>query len=164
MALGMALTDSRQVTSGYYRNHLYVLLGLNVLATMVAFSAPDRFALAPPLIAAILCYVGSLAWLFERASAGIVLLAALSAVALWGAWIDTQWPASSDHARTLLAALTPVTSGLVLGMTMAAMFLGHWYLNSPTMAIRPLERLVALMAASIVLCAVVEAANLALWL
>jgi hypothetical protein len=164
LALGMALTDPRQVTSGYYRNHLYVLLGLNVLATMAAFSAPDRLALAPPLIAAVLCYAGSLAWLFERASAGIVLLAALSVVALWGAWTDTQWPASGDDARTLLAALTPVTSGLVLGMTIAAMFLGHWYLNSPTMAIRPLVRLVGLMAASIVLCSVVEAGNLALWL
>jgi len=164
MALGMALTNPRQVTSGYYRNHLYVLLGLNVLATMVAFSAPDRFALAPPLIAAILCYVGSLAWLFERAQAGIVLLAVLSAVALWGAWADTAWPPSGEPVCTLLAALTPATSGLVLGMTMASMFLGHWYLNSPTMAIRPLERLVGLMAGSIVLCSIVEAANLAVWL
>ena len=51
LALGMALTDARQVTSGYYRNHLYVLLGLLVLATMVALGAPDQFPLAPPLTA-----------------------------------------------------------------------------------------------------------------
>ena len=30
----------RQVTSGYYRNHLYVLLGLNVLATLAAGRHP----------------------------------------------------------------------------------------------------------------------------
>ena len=43
LALGMALTSPRQVTSGYYRNHLYVLLGLNVLATMVALAARPPF-------------------------------------------------------------------------------------------------------------------------
>ena len=53
LALGMAITDPRRVTSGYYRNHAYVLLGLNVLATMVALTAPDRFPLWPPLAGAV---------------------------------------------------------------------------------------------------------------
>jgi hypothetical protein len=38
LAFSMGLTSSRQVTSGYFRNHAYVLLGLNVLATLVAFA------------------------------------------------------------------------------------------------------------------------------
>ena len=41
-------------------------------------------------------------------------------------------------------------------MTIAAMFLGHWYLNTPTMALGPLVRLIALMAAAICLRAAVE--------
>ena len=48
LALGMALTDAGQVTSGYYRNHLYVLLGLLVLATMVALGARSVPAGAAP--------------------------------------------------------------------------------------------------------------------
>ena len=52
---------------------------------------------------------------------------------------------SGDIPLTILASLAPVTSGLVLGVTIAAMFLGHWYLNSPTMAMEPLNRLVLLM-------------------
>jgi hypothetical protein len=49
----------------------------------------------------------------------------------------------------LLAKLDPLTAGLELGMTLAAMLLGHWYLNSPTMKIDPLFRLVVLMAVAI---------------
>lgn len=164
MALGMAVTDPRQVTSGYYRNHLYVLLGLNVLATMVAVSQPEHFAIAPPLLAAILSYVGSVAWLYEKPRAGIALLALVAAVSLWGAWAGTDWQHAGYGAAGLLTALDPPTSGLVLGMTMAAMFLGHWYLNSPTMAIGPLRRLVVLMGAAICLRALVEGADVTVYL
>ncbi len=83
LALGMALTNPRQVTSGYYRNHLYVLLGLNVLATMAAIAQPDRLSLVPPLLAAILSYAGAVVWLYEKQRAGIVLLALVAAVSLW---------------------------------------------------------------------------------
>ncbi len=162
LALGMALTNPRQVTSGYYRNHLYVLLGLNVLATMVAISAPDQFSLVPPLAAAILSYVGSMAWLFEMPKLGITSLAAIAALTLWGAWYATAWPVSADALQTILMALAPLTSGLVLGITIAAMFLGHWYLNSPTMVLEPLERLVVLMGGAICIRAAVEAVGLGL--
>jgi hypothetical protein len=161
LALGMVLTDARQVTSGYYRNHLYVLLGLLVLATMVALGAPEQFPLAPPLAGAVLSYVGSVAWLYEKRRAGIVILGLVSAAALWGAWSSSAVPAASAEPNTMLAWLDPLTSGLVLGWTMAAMFLGHWYLNSPTMALAPLMRLVLLMAVAVGLRAVVEAWGLA---
>jgi hypothetical protein len=161
MALGMALTNPRQVTSGYYRNHLYVLLGLNVLATMVALGARDQFALAPPLSAAILSYVGSVCWLYEKPRAGILALALIAIVTLYGAWNATVWPANQGTATTLLMLLDPPTGGLVLGLTIAAMFLGHWYLNTPTMAIGPLEKLVTLMGSAILLRALVEGSSLA---
>ncbi len=38
LAGAMALTSPRQVTSGYYRNHLYVTLGFMVLATLTISS------------------------------------------------------------------------------------------------------------------------------
>ena len=156
LALGMALTSPRQVTSGYYRNHLYVLLGLDALATMVALSNRGELALAPPLLAAIASYLGAVVWLYERPCAGTAALAVVAAASLWGAIVDGGWHGAS--LAGVFDVLNPLTGGLVLGLTMAAMFLGHWYLNTPTMAIRPLEKLVMGMAAAICLRACVEGA------
>jgi hypothetical protein len=164
MALGMALTNPRLVTSGYYRNHLYVLLGLGVLATMAALTRATSMDLAPPLSLAILSYMGSVLWLYEKPRAGIVTLALISAVSLWGALQTSDWHGANDAATTALVALDTVSGGLVLGITMAAMFLGHWYLNSPTMAIGPLARLVVMLGAAVCLRAAVEAADLTLYL
>lgn len=163
MALGMALVNPRQVTSGYYRNHLYVLLGLNVLATMAALTRGNSLALAAPLAGAILSYVGSVLWLYEKPRAGIAALALVSAAGLWGAWQTTDWRFTGT-AATAAGALDPLTGGLVLGLTMAAMFLGHWYLNSPGMAIEPLERLVVMLGVAVCLRAVIEGTELALYL
>ncbi len=164
MALGMALTNPRQVTSGYYRIHLYVLLGLGVLATMAALTQDDSLALAPPLSVAILSYAGSVLWLYEKSRAGIGALVLVSAASLWGAWQTNDWHGATDVVTTVLPALDTVTGGLVLGITMAAMFLGHWYLNSPTMAIGPLVRLVVILGGAVCLRAAVEAADLTLYL
>jgi hypothetical protein len=40
-------------------------------------------------------------------------------------------------------AANVTSSGLVLGLTMAAMLLGHWYLNAPGMSLEPLKRLLS---------------------
>jgi hypothetical protein len=162
LAFGMALTSPRRVTSGYFRNHLYVLLGLNALATMVALGARDQLAVAPPLAAAICSYIGSALWLYEKPRAGRIALVLVSAATLWGALSATDWPRAGGAAAMALAAIDPASGGLVLGLTLAAMFLGHWYLNSPTMALEPLERLVRLMGAAICLRAAVAAIGLAL--
>ncbi len=162
LALAMAITDPRRVTSGYYRNHAYVLLGFNALATMVAFTQRDRFLLAPPLLAAIVSYLAAVLWLYEKPRAGQAMLAMVAAAALWGAWSAMPSTDEATAAETVLSLLDAPTAGLVLGSMLAAMFLGHWYLNSPGMAIGPLKRLVALAGAAIVLRAVVEAAALAL--
>ena len=162
LALAMAVTPPKQVTSGYYRNHLYVLLGLNVLATMVALSAPSRFPLWPPLAAAVLSYVGSVAWLYEKPRIGLLTLVLIAGAAASGAWLAIDFSRTDCWAGRVLVLLDPLTSGLVLGGTLAAMFLGHWYLNTPTMVLAPLQRLVVFMALAIVARAVVCAAGLTL--
>ena len=161
LAVGMAVTSPRQVTSGYYRNHLYVLLGLNVLAALVAASAPDRLVLWPALAAAILSYLGAASWLYEKAVPGLLLLVAVAVVTLWGAYLAAAPPSGPWPAPELWWLNAP-SSGLVLGLTLAAMFLGHWYLNTPTMALEPLLRLIKLMGAAIVFRAVICAAGLTL--
>jgi hypothetical protein len=156
LAAAMAATSPRWVTSGYYRVHLYVLLGLNVLASAVALSRPVEFRAWPALVGAVLSYVGSVLWLYEARWAGRVTLAVLAVVALAGAWFGV--PAINDavpRAAPLLDWFDPLGGGLVLGTTMAAMLLGHWYLNTPTMQLDPLRRLIVLMLSAVGLRALV---------
>jgi len=190
LAVGMLVTPSRLVTSGFYRNHLYVLLGLNVLASLAAFTQPARYFWVLPVLAAILSYAGSVIWLYEKRQAGTIVLALIAIASISGAWwsmsmavkpmpempkapvtftsdpddpdlTETEDPSSAADAW-LLRALDPLTSGLLLGLTLAAMFLGHWYLNTPTMVLAPLERLIGLMALAILARVLVCGAGLAL--
>ncbi len=160
MAAAMTLVSPRKVTSGYYRNNLYVLLGLNVLAALVAFSSQDTLALWPPIVAAILSYIGAVAWLYDSPKVGILALVLIALTTLLGAWVDLGRPFDASDLPSVLRNLAVPTSGLLLGATMAAMLLGHWYLNAPGMRIEPLKRLVLLMVVAIVLRAVVSGVGL----
>lgn len=195
LAAGMAITSSKKVTSGYFRNHLYVVLGLTTLAAMVSYAAaPSAFWYC--VAAAVASYMGSVCWLYEEAKVGKGMLWLLAAVSLGGAIVS--WDASSkakyesesfsdkyfavDVSQTItaeqgnqltqqtrksgvfagfLSFASVVTSGLLLGTTMAAMLLGHWYLNSPTMELVPLRRLIIAMGVVVTLQAIVSA--LGLW-
>jgi len=168
LALAISITPSRLVPSGFYRVHLYVLLGLNVLAALVAAGAREQFDLWPPVAGALLSYAGAVAWLYEKSKAGTVLLVAVTVLALIGAWLAPAVNTShvsntdSDIAAVALAWLDAPTAGLLLGASMAAMLLGHWYLNTPTMDLVPLRRLVILLAAAAVLRGLVCAIGLGL--
>ncbi len=166
LALAMALTPPRWVTSGYYRNHSYVLLGLNVLAGTVIWIGGGELPLWPAITGALLSYVSSVLWLYERPRPGIVALALTAAVALFGATFagDSEAEAAGEWPATVLAFIDPLAGGLVLGVTMAAMLLGHWYLNAPGMKLAPLRRLVLFMGGSILLRAIVCGAGLMLWI
>jgi len=154
MAAAMLCVSPRQVTSGYYRNNLYVLLGLNVLASLLVWLAPaeSNMSLWPAALAAAASYVGAAAWLYDKAGPGWLALAVVSVSSLTGAWLSQLVPATTGTPTgRLLWTLDPVGSGAVLGVTMAAMLLGHWYLNAPGMSLSPLRRLVTMLVAVLVL-------------
>jgi hypothetical protein len=169
LAVGMAVTSPRQVTSGYFRNHAYVLLGLNVLATLAAIASKGQLSIWPPFVGAIVSYLCSAVWLYEKPRWGIGLLFVVAVVSLIGAWLarpvamdsTTEAIGTANSARVLWL-LDPLTGGLVLGSTIAAMFLGHWYLNTPTMELAPLRKLILLMAIGIASRALVCGIGLAL--
>jgi len=159
LALSMLLVSPRLVTSGYYRNNLYVLLGLNVLASLIAAGAPADTGLQlwPALAAAVASYVGSVCWLYEAPKSGMAALAVVSGLSLVGAWLDAGlFVSSNTPAADALVWLAPVGEGLLLGSTMAAMLLGHWYLNSPGMQLAPLKRLTLLVAAAVLVRAILS--------
>lgn len=163
LALAMAITDPRKVTSGYYRNHLYVLLGMNVLAALVAWKL-ESAEIAPlwlPVCLALLSYNGSVVWLYEQRRPGILILIAVSMLSLVGAWTAAGTEEQQPLGQYTLAMLDPPTAGLLLGSVLSAMLLGHWYLNAPGMQIAPLVRLIGLALAAVALRAVVSGAGLA---
>jgi hypothetical protein len=167
LAIGMAVTSSRTVTSGFFKTHLWVVLGLCTLALLVAVATPG-FPQWPPLVAAVLSYVGSVLWIYEAKRAGRIALVLVAGVALAGAWL-LPFPnaelSSSQTAGSLaitLAWLDVPLAGLLLGFTMTAMFLGHWYLNTPTMQLVPLQGLLIWMAIATLLRALLSALGLGL--
>jgi hypothetical protein len=166
LALSMLLVSPRLVTSGYYRNNLYVLLGLNVLAALIAAGAPPDTGLRlwPALAAAVASYVGSVCWLYEAPKPGMAALAVVSGLCLAGAWLDAGLfdNSSNTTAAAALVWLDPIGEGLLLGSTMAAMLLGHWYLNSPGMRLAPLQRLTLLVAAAVLVRAMLSGWGLGL--
>ena len=193
LALGMAITPAKLVTSGYFRNHLYVTLGLASLAALLSRSVtPEAFWYA--VLAATFSYVGSVCWLYEKKGAGVVILSAVWLAAWMGASCQLSSVVSqakdigdvvySDSAideasaagnveelptrvvwlslsQGFLSEASVISSGLLLGMTMAAMLLGHWYLNTPTMELVPLKRLILAMGAAVALQTALSA--LGLW-
>jgi hypothetical protein len=163
LAVAMAATSARQVPAGFFRVHSHVLLGLNALAAMLALGEPDRFRWWPPVAAAVLSYIASVLWLYDRSRAGKLVLILIAAIALVGAYLAA--PLRTGHpglAAAILTWLDPVSGGLVVGAAIAAMLLGHWYLNTPGMQLAPLKRLLLLMIGAVILRSAVCGAGLAL--
>jgi len=161
LALGMAITSPKLVTSGYYRNHLYVTLGLSALAALLArVAAPEAFWWS--VLAAIFSYVGAVTWLYEKHRAGRLWLVVVSWLAISGATSLHRAATASSGLAEILHGIVPASSGLLLGVTMAAMLLGHWYLNSPGMQLQPLRLLIQMMAIALTLQIFIS--QLGLWL
>jgi hypothetical protein len=141
LVAAMSITSSRLVTSGFFRIQLWVVLGFNTLAALAI--ASQRAAGTPSstwwlvVAAAVLSYVGSVLWLYERASAGRIILIIVSALDL----VAAVQLANAVSGPSVSILLEVTSSGLALGFALAAMLLGHWYLNTPTMELGPLRRL-----------------------
>lgn len=160
LAVGMAVTSSRQVASGYFRNHLYVTLGLATLSALaVGRAAPAAMWLATA--AAVASYVSSVCWLYESPRSGRVGLWVVAGCGLAGA-LACDPPLVAPDLPAWLQVPAVALSGLVLGVTLAAMLLGHWYLNAPGMELAPLRRLLAVSAVAVGLQMLLSGADLAL--
>ena len=161
LTVTMALTSPRQVTSGFYRVHLWVLLGLSTFGSLIVYSSPQLFdqptiVLGMAISVALLSYVGSVIWLYEKTTAGMVTLVVISALTFLLLMFAHPSKQAADFAQWCWLALDIASGSLLLGSTFAAMLLGHWYLNSPTMKLNPLKRLLILMAVSLVARAVLS--------
>jgi hypothetical protein len=151
LALSMGLTSSRKVPSGFFRVHLYVLMGLNALAVLACWQRYHGLQLAIPIVASIASYVGAALWLYELPRPGKIALWTVTLLSIGGAWMSLSRTVWGNSLADVLWILDPVTGGLLLGSTMAAMLLGHWYLNTPSMQLEPLRKLILLMGVAVIL-------------
>lgn len=161
LAVAMVCTPTRFVPAGFFRAHSYVLLGLNVGALMATLGS-GAWPWWPAAGAAAASYAAAVASHYERPRLGNLCLSASAGLALIGAWAASPPASGAPQALVALTHVDAVSGGLLLGFTIAAMLLGHWYLNTPGMDLIPLRRLVVLMGAAIALRAAVCGTGLAL--
>ncbi len=140
LAFGMAITSPQKVSSGFFRNHLYVTLGLGTLAAVVLFQISDSAAWLA-VTAAMASFFGAAFWLYESKAAGRLALWLVMVVSLAGALLTLPTHTQAELPRAL-RMISVATSGLLLGVTTTAMLLGHWYLNAPGMELEPLRKLI----------------------
>jgi hypothetical protein len=158
VAAAMGVTSSRQVTSGFFRVHLWVLMGVQTLAALATYTWPlngktpaaaiGLWQFAAAVTAAIASYVGAVVWMYERRALGKTLIWLVSVLALSSCMVPLLL---GKPGMSILQVTDRVTSGALLGLVTTAMLLGHWYLNTPTMQLAPLQRLIVLLAAAVLL-------------
>ena len=132
VALAMAITPPRLVTSGFFRVHLWVLLGLNTFVCLGAATRSDLFphpqgVLSAAVAGGITSYLGSIIWLYEKANAGRVALAIVAICGVVGSICSSLLSTSVEIPWNIGMAMADLlTGGLLLGATLSAMLLGHW--------------------------------------
>lgn len=151
MSLMWAVMPRSQVTTGFFRIQMLVVLGLSVLALLsmgqLADRTPDDVFLAQTP-GRVLCgiiagcvYVGSVVWTLGRQRAGAVFVFLIALLAPVTLLLSTLTPATIRTTEGLLFLASELSTSAMLGGTVTSMLLGHWYLTAPTMSIAPLSRL-----------------------
>ena len=141
MAVGLLLTPSSDVPAGFFRVNLLVVMGLATLAALASATAwPLGIVCGVCAVAAVAAWLGGIGWLAARRGFAIgctvvVMLALAAATVASGAAAETA-------AEGLVGAVASLSAGLVIGLSVHAMLLGHWYLNAPGMRVDILQTMV----------------------
>jgi len=141
MAVGLLLTPAGDVPAGFFRVNLLVVMGLSTLAALTAATAwPLGLVCACCAVGGIASWLGGIGWLAARSgfAIGCTLIAA---AALATATVASRGPAASAT-EGIAGAVAALSAGLVIGLTVHAMLLGHWYLNAPGMRVDILQTMV----------------------
>ena len=132
LALALCLTSTTLVPGGFFRVNLLVVLGLATFAGLLASTVGLTAAVWLMALAAITAWVGSILMYADRRRGGLVCCG-LAAIYGGLATVLVGDPAVSSSIPRLL-------SGCLIGLTVNAMLLGHWYLNAPGMRVEALRR------------------------
>jgi hypothetical protein len=154
------LMPRKEVTDGFFRIQMRLLLGTTVLTVLLLSRsmATETSGITKETIqvfewirelqigSAVVAYLGSIFWALGRRTPGniCILLLGLTCTGTL-ALHSTQFP---GQAGWLLQLSSDLASAAVLGATLTGMLLGHWYLTTPTMSIRPLRWFIGILIAS----------------
>jgi hypothetical protein len=161
----LLLTSWRAVPLRFFRIQTQVVLGVLVLAGLAQGRASGLTSGVWLVGAgAVLAYLGTVAWGLGLPWIGWV-------TGMLGALITAAWAIEVSRATAVglwaLNAWSRVASGFLLGTTLTAMLLGHYYLTAPTMTIEPLKRAVMWIGVGLavrgLLAGIVLAADRAAW-
>jgi hypothetical protein len=154
LSLALVLTPAALVPGGFFRVNLLVVMGLATFAALVARAAAPGWPWVVLAAAAVVAWMGSVAWLGEKRRAGLLLIGACAALLAGAVGLV------AGDGRAVLGGLL---SGAVSGLTVHAMLLGHWYLNAPGMRVDVLRRMIDLALVAWGLQAAVSAAAVLPW-
>jgi hypothetical protein len=135
MSLALVLTPAAIVPAGFFRVNLLVVLGLATVAAFLARVELGGGGWMLAAAAAVMAWVGSVAWLAERRRGGQFCCAACAGLLAVATAVVQPEPGLGRVVGALV-------SGLVVGCTVHAMLLGHWYLNAPGMRVDALRRMI----------------------
>ena len=151
LSMALVLTPAALVPAGFFRVNMLVVLGLATFAALLCGQSFPGLGWLLPAAAAVTAWMASVAWYAERTRPGMilcgvtaVLLAAATTLVQFapgGAIGGTEWSAGNG-ASGWTGVGVALLSGLVTGLTVHAMLLGHWYLNAPGMRVDVLRRMI----------------------
>lgn len=166
LALGLSgslLCVPRQlVPVAFMRTLCLVVLALLVIVALFSSSAT---VMTIAILAAVLAYFGSIGWGLGLIRIGIPAIAgvvvAITVLLIEGLLHQHASPVRSWNSAELFAG--GVSSAALLGSTLTAMMLGHYYLTAPAMSISPLRRFVGGMAVALFIRTIMALPGLIAW-
>jgi hypothetical protein len=161
LALLLLLTPWRAVPSPFFRTHALVILGLLVLAALdLSQGGSGRELMLPVAGAAALAFVSFILWGFGLPRLALPATLLLSVV---GAGVLVAGSRGGVYELWALNGMGRLASAFLMGSTLTAMLLGHYYLTAPAMSIEPLKRFVRCMAWGLGVRALLAVVGLCLW-
>jgi hypothetical protein len=149
LAVSLVFTSWRAVPLGFFRTQAHVVLGVLVLAALdQARTGGPAWVLWILIAGAVMAYLSAVTWGLGLPRFGS--LTSILVMLLCAGWLLSVVSQGELLPHRALSAAIRLSSGFLLGSTLAAMLLGHHYLTAPAMSIDPLKRLVGLMALALV--------------
>ena len=147
LAALLIITPWRVVPPAFFRTHCQIILGLTVLATLdIARGGVPSWMFPTTCVLAVLAFVATIGWGLGLLRVGIP---AAWGIALTSAALLLGSPAEQTLALQILNGASRLASSFLLGSTLTAMLLGHYYLTSPAMSIAPLVKFTRCMATAL---------------
>lgn len=170
MSLMWCLMPRAQVTSGFFRIQMLIVMGLSMLAilTMGRLTSNGGQPLSAALVTTariwlviglIFAYLGSIFWTLNRRAGGTRAMLVVMVAAMASLVYSRGGPTEIASFAGAFHLLSSFATASVLGGAVTGMLLGHWYLTAPTMSIEPLKTLCWCFAGAILLRLAVSAAG-----